>query len=288
MTPIILDAAPSILSLYKKVVSNMLVRRSRPTNMPDLSVKLDTVRTAQSVLIKYMKVCGFKNTRQLPITYPHILAFPLQMTLLVNDAFPFPLLGLVHICNKIIQHRVIATDEPLNFCCRINTQRKTVRGIEFDILTSAYVNQELVWESTSTMLYRNKSKATAHSKKLTTIQHFSTIESWLAPNDIGRRYAKVSGDRNPIHLFALAAKLFGFKQHIAHGMWSKARCLAQIEDKLGNGYCQVDVKFKRPLFLPAEVNISYQQEGDQISFELSDIKNENQHLTGEVSLHPSL
>ena len=49
---------------------------------------------------------------------------------------------------------------------------------------------------------------------------------WRLPGDLGRRYAAVSGDRNPIHLYALTAKAFGFPRQIAHGMWSKARCLA--------------------------------------------------------------
>ncbi len=73
------------------------------------------------------------------------------------------------------------------------------------------------------------------------------------PGDIGRRYGAVSGDRNPIHLYPLSAKLFGFKRQIAHGMWSKARCLAELQNQLPEDAFTVDVQFKLPMFVPATV-----------------------------------
>ena len=55
---------------------------------------------------------------------------------------------------------------------------------------------------------------------------------WRLPADLGRRYAAVSGDHNPIHLYPLTAKAFGFPRQIAHGMWTKARCVAAMENRL--------------------------------------------------------
>lgn len=52
------------------------------------------------------------------------------------------------------------------------------------------------------------------------------------PSDMGRLYAAISGDRNPIHLHPLAAKAFGFRTTIVHGMWTLARCLAEVEGEL--------------------------------------------------------
>ena len=52
------------------------------------------------------------------------------------------------------------------------------------------------------------------------------------PSDLGRRYGSVSGDLNPIHLSDPTAKLFGFPRAIAHGMWTKARCLAALHDRI--------------------------------------------------------
>lgn len=43
-------------------------------------------------------------------------------------------------------------------------------------------------------------------------------QEWSLASDLGRRYARVSGDINPIHLHALSARAFGFRRAIAHGM----------------------------------------------------------------------
>lgn len=76
---------------------------------------------------------------------------------------------------------------------------------------------------------------------------------WRLPSDLGRRYAGVSGDVNPIHLTALTARPLGFKRHIIHGMWTYARALAALDGRLPEAY-RVDGKFSKPIFLPGKVS----------------------------------
>ena len=80
---------------------------------------------------------------------------------------------------------------------------------------------------------------------------------WKLPEDLGRRYGSVSGDRNPIHLHQYTAKLFGFPRAIAHGMWTKARALAALESTLPDAYT-VDVSFRKPILLPGRVTFAHQ------------------------------
>ena len=92
---------------------------------------------------------------------------------------------------------------------------------------------ELVWESTSTYLRRGKGDADAPSRGRTfDVTCRAGGVEWRLAGDLGRRYAAVSGDHNPIHLYPLTAKALGFPRQIAHGMWSKARCVAAIENRL--------------------------------------------------------
>ena len=104
---------------------------------------------------------------------------------------------------------------------------------------------------------------------------------WSVPGDIGRRYAAVSGDRNPIHLHRLTALPFGLSRPIAHGMWLKARCLAALEPSLRPPHT-VDVEFKLPLFVPARVTFTTRRDGAERRFEVRDAKGEKPHLTGRV------
>jgi MaoC like domain len=288
MKTTVLNSVPSIYRLYAKAISNLANSHKTTKAVPSLRVRINNITVDSVHLDDYRSVCGFSGIEKLPITYLHILAFPLHMLMLVSRQFPFPLLGLVHIGNSITQHRTILNSELLNLSCQIGTQRITSKGIEFEIRTSVYVRDDLVWESLSTMLYRQRrltSKTNNASSKTKDLTHYAQSVTWLASNDIGRKYAKVSKDRNPIHLFAALAKLFGFKKHIAHGMWSKARCLAQLENQLGDKFCHVDVKFKRPLFLPSSVSMSYQQNLNNTVFELSDNVSNSQHVTGEIRVN---
>ena len=102
---------------------------------------------------------------------------------------------------------------------------------------------------------------------------------WRVPADIGRRYASVSGDRNPIHMHPLSARLFGMPRPIAHGMWLKARCLAELEHELPDAFT-AEVAFKLPLFLPAQVAFGVRDGG---AFEVRDAASGKPHLTGSVS-----
>src|SRR5439155_3226920 len=118
------------------------------------------------------------------------------------------------------------------------------------------------WSSRSTYLRRGggsgeKSDAKPKSSAPPADGAVSLVK---VPDDIGRRYGAVSGDRNPIHMHALTARAFGFPKAIAHGMWLKARTLAALEGRLPDGYV-ADVAFKTPVFLPSTIAISATQSG---------------------------
>ena len=105
---------------------------------------------------------------------------------------------------------------------------------------------------------------------------------WQLPGDLGRRYASVSGDINPIHMHALTARLFGFPSAIAHGMWTKARCLAALGPRLPDA-SRSRSRFKRPILLPATVTFA-ERAGDDggAMFEVRDSVHETLHLSGRI------
>lgn len=92
----------------------------------------------------------------------------------------------------------------------------------------------------------------------------------------------MSGDRNPIHLHNLSAKVFGMPRAIAHGMWLKARTLAALQPELPRRFT-ADVRFKKPVLLPATVAFSTQPTADGRAFAVHDAKRGIPHLSGEIS-----
>ena len=104
---------------------------------------------------------------------------------------------------------------------------------------------------------------------------------WRLGGDLGRRYAAVSGDRNPIHMHALTAKPLGFPSAIAHGMWTKARCLAALHGRLPDAFV-VEVRFRKPIRLPGKVEFLSGADGNRIQFSVRDAKRQTPHLDGDV------
>jgi acyl dehydratase len=105
---------------------------------------------------------------------------------------------------------------------------------------------------------------------------------WRLPGDLGRRYAAVSGDANPIHLYPLTAKALGFRRQIAHGMWTKARSVAAIENRLPNAVT-VEVAFKKPVFLPGTVAFAAQRHDDGWAFAMTSPKDGSPHQLGRTA-----
>lgn len=291
-----LDSPPSLTALYPRAVGVPLLRKlpfvgGGGRELPDTELEVRDVETDPRHLAAYNEVCGFSRDDVLPPTYPHIVAFPLAVRIMAERAFPFPLLGLVHIGNEIVQHRPIAAGEPLRVSVRARDLEPHDRGTQFAMAAEARVGEELVWSSRNVYLRRHDTSASGgggagggnpgRSGGKPAGEREAPAPSrahWRVPADIGRRYGAVSGDRNPIHLHAWSAKLFGMPRPIAHGMWLKARCLAELESTLPGAF-SVDVRFKLPLFLPAQVAFGA-RDG---SFEVRDAGSGKPHLSGALT-----
>ncbi|MEV0218486.1 MaoC/PaaZ C-terminal domain-containing protein [Streptomyces sp. NPDC050704] len=253
---------------------------------PRVRLVLPGVRIDLAKLAAYERACGFGvGADELPVTYPHVLGFPLVMRLMSERAFPLPLLGLVHTSIGITQHRVLAATGAYELTVYVDELAPHRRGTEAVVVTEARAGGVLVWESRSTYLARHRTAGSASGtgKQPPAEKReppLPVVAEWRLAGDVGRRYAAASGDRNPIHLHPLAARLFGFHRAIAHGMWSVARCLA------GHGVPQAAVvraEFRAPVLLPGTV--SYGADGD--AFELRGAGG-RLHLSGRVDPLPLL
>ncbi|MCP5018854.1 MAG: acyl dehydratase [Ketobacter sp.] len=284
MATIELEKSPSTMSLYYRAVTSKKPGKMHGDKLPTIKAHLRNVSADLGKLAEYRKVCGFPVSGSLPVTYPHILAFPLHMEILVNPLFPFPLLGLVHVRNEITQYRAIGNQEAMDIECELVGPEAVSKGLEFSVVTRVTVEGKLVWESISTNLFRTKTDVEDKKGKKEDTFSAEHMDYWSLPSDTGRRYAKVSGDSNPIHLYAMTAKLFGFKRHIAHGMWSKAHALGTLENQLPTGPFKVSVAFKLPVLLPAKVQFQYANTGDTIEFRVKDQNGEKPHLAGQIQI----
>lgn len=280
-----LSQAPGMRGLFARAGLGMIPgasalpfvggRRAADVDSDEVLV-LEEASVDRSRLAAYDRVCGFSLSETLPPTYPHMLAFPLHLALMTDPRFPFPAIGLVHIYNRITVHRPLRAVEAPSLRVWAEPIQPHPRGRQVSIRTEARVGQELVWEETSTNLRRVGGDESAAAPAVPSAEDLPATATWKLRGDLGRRYAGVSGDFNPIHIHPLTARLFGFPSAIAHGMWTKARCLAALEPTLPDAYT-VEVAFKRPIVLPAGVQFAEGRgDGGEIRF----------GVRGQTSTHP--
>ncbi|HEX7744944.1 MAG TPA: MaoC/PaaZ C-terminal domain-containing protein [Micromonosporaceae bacterium] len=269
MSTVELPGMPAPGPLYRRAALTLVPgigAARRGTTLPDVELAVRAVPVDRDRLADYDQVCGFRLSDVLPATFPHVMGFPLALRLMTAPDFPIALAGIVHIANRIVMRRPIFAGEVLDFAVRAADLRPHARGRQLDIVLTASVEGVEVWRGVSTYLSRERTTAPAARAERAAsaaptpagpaapAAPAGSVASnwWRVEPRVGTDYARVSGDHNPIHTSRLGARLFGFRHPIAHGMWSKARCLAALDGRLPEAYT-VDVAFKAALPLPSTV-----------------------------------
>ncbi len=294
----VLSSSPKMLPLFARAGAAMIPGASRlpllgggsrGQEVPDTVLGLNQVEVERARLASYDRVCNFPLRDQLPSTFIHVLAFPLHLRLMTDPAFPFPALGLVHIENEITQNRPVLAGETLDLKVWATPLEPHPRGRKFDLRSEARVGDELVWEEASTILKRDSRPpestggdgAAWRPADTPKPDELPVTATWRLPGDLGRRYGSVSGDLNPIHIHPLSARLLGFPSAIAHGMWTKARCLAALGPRLSERFT-VQVSFRKPILLPATVQFSERAGDAGVQFAVRGAGKGTPHLDGRV------
>jgi acyl dehydratase len=277
----VLDEAPNLAQLYAKAA---VTAWGRGGDLPTDRLARNGVSIDPAHLAAYTRVCRLPLNDVLPATYPHMLTFPLQMALMSDRAFPLALPGLVHVRNRIEVQRSIGSDALLDMEVWAENFARHRSGATVDLCARVSAGGEEVWRSRSTYLARG-AKAPEGAPEAVIEVSVGDLErvaaTWRIPDDAGRRYAKISGDVNPIHLSGLTAKAFGFKRAIAHGMWVKARVLGALAGRLSDAI-DLDVSFRKPLFLPSTVTLSTAEAGGGWDFAVRNEKSGTEHVVGTI------
>ncbi|GGD92022.1 MaoC family dehydratase [Caballeronia grimmiae] len=280
---VVIDTLPPPAKLYGRVLPG-LFRRGRAPELPALRLVRPDVRLDAEHIGRYARVCGFIPEHGVPLTFPHVLAFPLHLMMLTDPSFPWPALGMVHLANSVRLRRPLAAGQRVRIeveCGPVVTHDK---GHAFTLHTRIYRRGEAVWDGDSVYLKRCvRSESAAPLLRAAETPHMPLVREarWQLPAQLGRDYAKASGDFNPIHLHALSAKAFGFPRAIAHGMWTLGRTLAALSPSKALAAGHAHGEFKLPLYLPGDATLwSAEPAPDVRDFEVRDLAGERPHLRG--------
>ncbi|RNI21631.1 MaoC family dehydratase [Flexivirga caeni] len=282
MKTVELPGSPSLPKVFARAVASSRGRDGKG-GLPDLQVVRRGVPIDTGALADYDHVCGYALRDAVPATYLHNLVFPLQVTLFADKSYPYPLVGSVHLDNTLTQHRPVRIGEELDLATWATNARPHKRGVQVDVVSRAHVGDELVWEGLATYLYRGQRVDGSVSEQPAGADAVDGPGMvWRLPANLGRRFAAVSGDVNPIHLNSITAKAMGFPTTIVHGMWSQARMLAAIENRLPAAFVAM-ASFRRPVLIPGTVRFVARRQGSDWVLALRDNSKGTVLVRGEVS-----
>jgi acyl dehydratase len=280
----LLEQSPSVGRLVARALATGARRPGAAGDLPTRRVVRTDVGVDVAELADYARVCGMTLRNEVPATYLHVLTFPLQVHLMAAADFPFAMAGMVHVGNEMTLHRPVDLGEQLTLSTHADSLRPHRRGLTVDLVGSAQAGGETVWQGRSTYLVRGapaEGVVGEPEDDLVDVAGLPWRAQWRLPASLGRRYAAVAGDVNPIHLSPLAAKAFGFPRAIAHGMWTHARVLAALEGRLPARHT-VRVHFRKPVLLPSTVELRAGRAETGWDFAVTGKDGAREHLLGTV------
>ena len=273
---------PSGLRNMLRAAAGALPLVPRGNQLPSRTVTVEELPIEHTNVAAYAAVTGLRYGNNVPLTYPFALTFPTVMSLVTGFDFPFAAMGAVHTENHITQYQPIAVTDTVGVRVHAENLREHRKGLLVDLVTDVSVGNDIAWHQVTTFLHQQRTSLSDEPKPPQKQPKLPPPNAVLriTPSRI-RRYAVVGGDHNPIHTNPIAAKLFGFPTVIAHGMFSAAAVLANIEARLPDAV-RYSVRFAKPVVLPATAGFYVDEGDDGWELALRDIAKGYPHLTGVV------
>jgi acyl dehydratase len=280
MTVLEFSRLPSVAALMLRAAATGLRRPDRVDTLAAVTRVLPRCRVDPNAVARYRALCGMGAASSAPLTYPQLLGFPLLLDFLASRDCPWPALGLIHLANRIEQIEPVIPGDELRVELSAGALLSHPKGQAFALDMRVLRAGRLVWQATQTLLKRGQPDpvGAVYEGLGGGGEALTRHASFDVPADIGRQYARLSGDFNPIHLWPLTARLFGFKRAIAHGLWSQAKALALLDLQMPGGHAVLETQFMTPLSIPAHAGLWRGGATSGLHFELRDAQGDRVHL----------
>src|SRR5699024_10706506 len=129
---------PSFPAVYAAALTP---RRGRATSrrdpvLPEAPYRVRPARTEAERAASYAHPTACPATELAHHGALHVLTFPVSLALMARGDFPFPLLGLVHLRNQVLQHRPVRVGEQVDVECRVRDLQPHRKGRTFEAVST--------------------------------------------------------------------------------------------------------------------------------------------------------
>lgn len=271
-------------STYAKAALTALRRGPHKATAPGRTL-IEEHRIDPAAWARFQRVASGSVGNKVSPAYLHTLGFLPSLELMADKEFPLPVLGMVHVYNRFELLEPVWVNEELTVETSVSAPRRHPKGAVVDIHVTGRRGGAPVFEETSVYLAKGAELIDAdEGEAIPRIEWQADslpTAQWRLEPAVGRSYAAVSGDHNPIHLNGVAAKAFGFPRRIAHGMYTAARAL-NATDVTSDKYVW-EIQFAKPLLLPSTVDFSLFRDGKSITTAVTRKSDGAPHVISKVT-----
>jgi acyl dehydratase len=218
----------------------------------------------------YVRFCGGEPNSYKHTVPPHLWpqwGFPLAGKAI--SVVPYPLHKILNGGCRVEVNSQIANDEPLEVSARLlsidENERRAV--LESEVVTGTAANPRAIVATMYAIVPLGGGGKSGGKKPEPERVPLDAEElaRWRIPSNAGLAFAMLTGDFNPVHWIPPYARAFGFRNTILHGFGSMAKAWeGLVRSRYGGSPTAIrefDVKFTKPLVLPAKVGLYLQVTG---------------------------
>lgn len=232
-----------------------------------MQASMPSIETDQDLVARWCDMTGYRLEEGLAMPWPFIPAQRLTMALIADPAWPLRAMGMVHIRQTISQYQAVLMNRPYQAKVRVEGHETARQGRLFNFITDIIQDDRHCQTVESRYLVRGGGNPDLPREAPINRPATPTGPDRYLPANMGRDYARISGDFNPIHLYAWTAKPLGFSRQILHGMAAAAWLAKKMEDKAGWSSflpSRLDIAFKTPMLLPSTIIADIHEIEDQV------------------------
>ena len=286
MKNITFKSLPRLSTLYLKAGIKRNAKQLK--SIPELSLKVSGFKINRKQLSNYLNAFEYENMKGLPAPFLYLATQSIQLYMLTLPEFPLSPAGLVHLGVRFEQRKELPPEWQGDVVMSITNQRHSKKGLVLDIesrfenntgtvhfiIVSSYLARAVKVRNDDAL-----PKLVSFDEKLFNGGHSFDTSFSVGQNE-GRRYARLSGDFNPIHLYGWSAKLFGFKMPIIHGLYMISKVYSELYRQHKALPFEGFFQFKSPLYLPGKADLRLKKNNDHWVVLVN--SPDNDHLYGHV------
>lgn len=242
--------------------------------LPALVLRLAPAAANPADLEAYGALTGQRTGAALPLAWPQVWGFRLQMALLTDRRFPLPIWSALQVRNRLLQHARLAAAQPCAITVQPRALRRLDKGVEVDLHCALHdATGQRAWESLTTYYWRGSGSTApdlpAPAATSPAIDAGAPVlAQWPSGQGAGWRFGALTGDYNGLHWSDRYARAFGFPRAFHHPPRVVGQCLAHLPiDAAAEGQ-RLDLWIKGPAFYRSQLTLRGQRGGGTALFAL--------------------